>query len=296
MSPRQGPTPDSSAEAAYSTRRPVRLVGRPLSLRQSSTRPTTRPVGSGPTRATPQTPRGVSRDASGQRPDSSDHGRVGSGPTPATPQTPRACRATRPASGPTRPTTVVSARARLVRLLRLLGRVARRVAPAARLVRHESCRLGLGPDSCDSSDSSALIFFLVFFWYLSVSTAYVRHVGRLRKETAPFKGVTSRRCSDDPDARMPPPPPLPLRPRALRACRCAPDHPTSESRSSRSVAATRASARRWRCRVHRSMAKVGVQPRALFESDELLVVRMRQLLADSVAQPHERARRMPTTT
>ena len=47
---------------------------------------------------------------------------------------------------------------------------------------------------------------------------------------------------------------------------------------------------------HRSMAKIGVQPRALFESDELLVVGTRQLLADSVAQAHERARRMPRST
>ena len=80
---------------------------------------------------------------------------VGSGPTRATPQTPRACRATRP--GPA--ARLVRPRScrlgpDVVRLLRLLGRVARRVRPAARLVRPRSCRLG--PDSCDSSDSSGV--------------------------------------------------------------------------------------------------------------------------------------------
>ena len=94
----------SSEEAAYSTRRPVRLVGRPLSLRQSSTRPTTRPVGSGPTRATPQTPRGVSRDASGQRPDSSDHQSRRLGFDSCDSSDFSICRTTRPAVGPTRQT------------------------------------------------------------------------------------------------------------------------------------------------------------------------------------------------
>ena len=65
----------------------------------------------------------------------------------------KACRATRPASGPTRPTSVAKVRARLVRLLRLLGRVARRVAPAARLVRLRSRKFG--PDSCDFGRGSS---------------------------------------------------------------------------------------------------------------------------------------------
>ena len=119
---------------------------------QSSTRPTTRPVGSGPTRATPQTPRGVSRDASGQRPDSSDHqsrrlgfdscdssdssgvshDASGQRPDSSDHQSRRLgfdscdssdfsiCRTTRPRVGPTRQTGVALRRVRLVRLVRLL--------------------------------------------------------------------------------------------------------------------------------------------------------------------------------
>ena len=242
---------DSAGRVARRVRPAARLV-RPRSCRL------------GPDSCDSSDSSGVSRDASGQRPDSSDHGRVGSGPTRATPQTPRACRTTRRASGPTRPTRVVSARprARLVRLVRLLG----------------------------------LDFFFSFFLVPECFNCIRSTCWTTAKGNGSFQRCHESSLQRRPGCKDAPPPPLPLRPRALRACRCAPDHPTSESRSSRSVAATRASARRWRCRVHRSMAKVGVQPRALFESDELLVVRMRQLLADSVAQPHERARRMPTTT
>ena len=149
-----------------------------------------------------------------------------------------------------------------VRLLRLLGRVARRVRPAARLVRppvpsararlvrllrllqgvshdasrqrpdssdHESRRLG--PDSCDSSDSSICRTtrraggptrqtrgrpqagstrptrqtprrFCPLFWSAGAVVCALPPLHTFDMlddcEPAPFKGVTGRRCSDDP--------------------------------------------------------------------------------------------------
>ena len=92
---------------------------------------------------------GVGNAVSSTRPTTSP---VGSGPTRATPQTPRACRTTRPASGPTRPTTspVGSGSTRATR--QTFRFVARRVRESVRLVRQGSP--SGWSDSSDSSDSS----------------------------------------------------------------------------------------------------------------------------------------------
>ena len=234
----------------------------------------------------------------------------------------RVVRRARPAARLVRP-PVPSARVRLVRLLRLLGRVARRVTPAARLVRPPvpSARVRLvrlvrlfdlshdaSTSRSDSSDKGRLQAGPTrptrqtprrFSSRSGPQVPLCTHCVNCIRSTC---WTTAKRllsmCHGSSLQRRPgckdaPPPSAPercapagahltSRPLGLAAQEA---WPQPEHRPGGAAAGS-----------HRGMAKIGVQPRALFESDELLVVGTRQLLADSVAQAHERARRMPRST